>query len=67
MRKKNVDIAALRKHLKLPSLEDPHTKEMGEVEKRKEDMFKIIVEQNVQIRDMEVELEKFLKEKEQSS
>jgi len=32
VRKKKADIVALRKHFKLPSTEDPHTKEMGEVE-----------------------------------
>lgn len=67
VRKKNVDIETLKKQLKLPSTEDPHTKEMGELEKKKEGMFKIIIEQNIQIREMEVELEKLLKEKEKSS
>jgi len=34
-RKKNADIATLRKQLKLPSTEDPQTKEMGEMEKQR--------------------------------
>ena len=35
LKKKNVDIAALRKQLKMPSTEDPQTKEMGELEKKR--------------------------------
>jgi len=38
-----------------------------ELEKQKEDMFKISIEQNSRIKDMEVEKEKLLKEKEHSS
>jgi len=33
VRRKNVDIVALRKQIKLPSLEDPQAKEFGEIEK----------------------------------
>jgi len=47
VRKKNADIATLRKQLKLPYTKDPQTKELGELEKKKEDMFKTIIEQNV--------------------
>lgn len=37
------------------------------MDKEKEDMFKKIIEQNIQIWDMEVELDKLLKEKEKES
>lgn len=62
---KNTDLAALRKQLKLPSTEDPQTKEHGEQEKKKKNLFKIIIEQNNQIAKMEKEMEILLKEKEQ--
>lgn len=67
IRRKNVDILALRKQLKLPTTKDPQTKEFGELEKEKESMFKIIIEQNLQIKKMEMELENLLKEKEQQA
>jgi len=35
--------------------------ELGESEKQKEDMFRIVIELNIQIRDMEIKLEKLLK------
>lgn len=53
--------------MKLPATEEPQAKEFGEIEKEKENMFMIIIEQNNDIRDMEVKLEKLLKEKEQTS
>lgn len=42
-------------------MEDPQAKELEEMEKQKEDMFRIVIELNNQIRDMEIELEKLLK------
>jgi len=42
VRRKNVDIVALRKQLKLLSPEDPQDKEVGEIEKEKVKTFKII-------------------------
>lgn len=33
--RKNVDIATPKKQLKIPSIEDPQTKEVGEIEKEK--------------------------------
>jgi len=47
--RKNVDILALRKQLKDPATGYLQTKEDGEMKKEKESMFKIIVEQNLQI------------------
>lgn len=47
-------------------IEDPLTKEIEENEAQKADMMKLIIEQNIQIRKMEEEMEKMIKEKEQS-
>jgi ParB-like chromosome segregation protein Spo0J len=66
LKKKNADIASLRKQLKLPATEDSQAKEMAETEGHKEEMLKLIMEQNAQIKEMEVELDKLVKEKEQS-
>jgi hypothetical protein len=46
LRKKNVDIESLRKHLKLPPMEDSQTKDIAETEGEKNDMLKLIMEQN---------------------
>jgi hypothetical protein len=66
LKKKNADIAFLRKQLKLPTTEDSQVKEMDESEGHKEDMLKLIMEQNEEIREIEDELDKLVKEKEQS-
>lgn len=63
-RRKNVDITALRKQVKPPSIEEPQAKEVGEFEKEKENMFNIIIKQSSQIKVMEVEIGRLLKEKE---
>ena len=47
IKKQNGDILALMKQLNLPTIEDPQTKEVGELEKFKENMFNIIVEQKM--------------------
>jgi hypothetical protein len=65
-KKKNTDITSLRKQLKLLATEDSQAKEMAESEGHKEEMLKLIMEQNAQIKEMEVELDKLVKEKEQS-
>ena len=44
IKKKNLDIAALRKKLKLPATKDPLTKDMEENETHKGDMMKLIME-----------------------
>jgi hypothetical protein len=64
LKKKNADIASLRKQLKLPATEDSQAKEMAETEGEKEEMLKLIMEQNAQIKEMEAELERLVKEKE---
>lgn len=66
IRKNKLDITALRKQLNLPATEDPMTKDIEKGEAQKEDMIKFIVDQNIQIREMEAELEKLIKEKEDS-
>lgn len=64
IKKKNIDIAALRKQLKWPSIEDPETKEITESEQHKEEMLKLIKEHNLQIKNMEEKIEKLINEKE---
>jgi hypothetical protein len=67
LKKKNADIASLRKQLKLPPTEDSQAKEIAETEDEKEELLKLIMQQNAQIKEMEAELERLLKEKEQST
>jgi hypothetical protein len=67
IKKKNADIASLRKQLKFPPTEDSQAKEIAEAENEKEELLKLIMQQNAQLREMEAELEKLLKEKEQST
>jgi hypothetical protein len=66
IKKKNADIASLRKQLKLPPTVDSQAKEMAETEGEKDEMLKLIMEQNAQLKEMEAEMEKLVKEKEQS-
>jgi hypothetical protein len=65
IKKKNADIASLRKQLKLPPTEDSQSKEIAEKEGEKDEMLKLLMEQNAQLKEMEAEMEKLLKEKEQ--
>ena len=66
LKKKNVDIASLRKQLKLPTTENSQAKEIAETKGEKEELLKLIMQQNAEIKEMEAELERLLKEKEQS-
>jgi hypothetical protein len=66
IKKKNADSAALRKQLKLPPTEDPQTKEIAEREGEKDEMLRLLMDQSAQLREMEAEMEKLLKEKEQT-
>jgi hypothetical protein len=45
LKKKNSDIASLRKQLKLPSTKDSQAKDMAEIEGQKEEVLKLIMEQ----------------------
>ena len=65
IKKKNVGIASLRKQLKLLPTEDLQVKEIVEKEGEKDEMLKLLMEQNAQLKEMEAEMEKLLKEKEQ--
>jgi hypothetical protein len=65
IKKKNADIAALRKQLKLPPTEDPQMKEIAEREGENDEMLRLLMDQSAQLREMEAEMEKLLKEKEQ--
>lgn len=67
IKKKNVDIAALKKQLKLPATKDPQAKELGEIELQKEQMLKLLVGQSAEIKEMEAEMDKLIKDQEQSS
>jgi hypothetical protein len=53
IKKKNVDIASLRKQLKLPPTEDAHTKKIAETEGEKDEMLKLIMEKNAEFKEME--------------
>jgi hypothetical protein len=64
LKNKNVDIASLRKKLKLLAIEDSQSKEVAKIEGHKEEMLKIIMEHNAQIREMEAKMDKLIKEKE---
>jgi hypothetical protein len=66
IKKKNADIASLRKQLKLPPTVDSQEKEMAKTEGEKDEMLKLIMEQNAQLKEMEVEMEKLVKVKEKS-
>ena len=50
LKKKNVDIASLRKQMKIHATEDPLPKEIEETEGHKEEMLKLIMEKNAQIK-----------------
>jgi hypothetical protein len=66
IKKKNADITALRKQLKLPPTEDPQMKEIAEREGEKDEILRLLMDQSAQLREMEAKMEKLLKEKEQT-
>jgi hypothetical protein len=65
IKKKNVDITSLRKQLKLLPTEDSQVKEIAEKEGEKDEMLKLLMEQNAQLKEMEAEMDRLIKEKEQ--
>jgi DNA gyrase/topoisomerase IV subunit A len=65
IKNKNSDITSLRKQLKLLPTEDSQAKEIVEKEGEKDEMLKLLMEQNAQLKEMEAEMERLLKEKEQ--
>ena len=50
--------------MKLLPTEDSQEKEITETEGEKDEMLKLIMEQNAQLKEMEAEMEKLVKEKE---
>ena len=60
IKKKNEDIAALRKQLKLPPLMHPHTTEVIE-KKNEEELMDLVLKLNEKLNETEQELEKSLK------
>ena len=54
IKKKNSDIASLRKQLKLPPIVDSQAKEIAEIEGEKDEMLKMIMEKNAQLKEMKV-------------
>jgi hypothetical protein len=51
--------------LKLLPTEDSQAKEIAEKEGEKDEMIKLLMEQNTQLKEMESKMEKLVKEKEQ--
>jgi hypothetical protein len=66
IKKKNAGIASLIKQLNLPPTEDPQAKEISEKEGEKDEMLKLLMEQNAHLKEMEAKMERLLKEKEQA-
>jgi len=66
IKKKEEDIAALRKQLKLPPSRHPQTTEITE-QKSEEDMMDLLMKLNERLTDTEQALEKALKEKQGES
>ena len=64
IKKKNEDIAALRKQLKLPQSEHPQTKEVLQDQSEKEEMMKLILQLTAQIKEMETQMDKLVWERE---
>ena len=60
IKKKNEDIATLKKQLKLPQLEHPQTKEVLESETNYEEMMDLVLQLNDQLKEMEKELESLI-------
>jgi hypothetical protein len=65
IKKKNEDITSLRKQLKMPPIVDSQAKEITETKGEKDEMLKLIMVQNAQLKEMEAKMEKLVKEKDQ--
>lgn len=66
IKKKNEDIAALKKQLNLPHLEHPQTKEVLEIQKYHEEMMDLVLQLNDQFKEMEKELDSLIQQKQAS-
>lgn len=66
IKKKNADIAALKKQLKLPHNEHPEENEVLQDANQKYEMMNLIFQLTTQIKEMEIEMDKLVQEKEAS-
>lgn len=66
IKKKNPDIVALKKKLRLPTKEHPQTKEVLENENQKYEMMNLIIQLTAQLKEMETEMDKLVQEKQAS-
>ena len=53
IKKKNADIVALKKQLKLPTIEHPQTKEVLKTDNQKDEMMNLIIQLTAQLKEME--------------
>lgn len=66
IQKKNGDIDAVKKQLKLPHLEYPQTKEVLECQTHQEEMMDLVLQLNDQLKEMEKELDNLIQLKQAS-
>jgi len=66
IKKKNEDIASLKKQLKLPHLQHPQTKEVLESQTNHEEMMDLVLQLNDQLKEMEKELDNLIQLKRDS-
>ena len=59
-KKKNEDIAALRKQLKLPQSEHPQKKKIIQEQSEKYDMMNLILQLKTQVKEMEIQMDKLV-------
>ena len=64
IKNKNVDIAALKKQLNLPPTEHPQAKEVLQYSNKKYEMMSLILQLTAKIKEMEIEMDKLVQEKE---
>ena len=60
IKKKNEDIASLKKQLKLPQSQHPQTKEVLVSQTNHEDMIDLVLQLNVQLKEMKKEIDSFI-------
>jgi len=66
IKKKNEDITALKKQLKLPHLEHPQTREVLESQTNHEEMTNLVLQLNDKLKEMEKELDSLIQLKQAS-
>jgi len=66
IKKKNEDISALKKKIKLPHSEYPKTKEVLESQKHKEEMMDLVIQLNDELKEKEKELDNVIQLKQVS-